>query len=138
MVIHTRSQGYSRQVICLIDGDGTIFQPDIIALGNKGGRQAACKLSDVIHENLSSLGQFQLCVYVFCNLGGLAVTLWRYHRLEPKQVRDFVCGFNEASERFIMVDVGNCKEAADAKLKGQCIVLTITCHFSHYLFIYHM
>ncbi|KAJ7249498.1 hypothetical protein B0H12DRAFT_693927 [Mycena haematopus] len=30
---------------------------------------------------------------------------------------DFVLGFNQATERFLMVDVGSTKEAADAKLK---------------------
>jgi hypothetical protein len=31
---------------------------------------------------------------------------------------DFMMGFNLAAERFIMVDVGSAKEAADAKIKG--------------------
>ena len=28
-------------------------------------------------------------------------------------------GFNQATERFMMVDVGGAKEAADAKIKGE-------------------
>jgi hypothetical protein len=32
---------------------------------------------------------------------------------------DFIVGFNQAAERFLMVDVGSAKEAADAKIKGK-------------------
>jgi hypothetical protein len=111
--------GYARQVVCLLDGDGAIFLPEIIALGNEGGRRAASMLSDAIQENLSSLGQFQLWVYVFYNHGGLASALGKSGYLDAKRAfHDFVCGFNQASERFIMVDVGYGKEAADAKLKA--------------------
>jgi len=31
---------------------------------------------------------------------------------------DFITGFNQAAERFIMLDVGSAKEGADAKIKG--------------------
>ncbi|KAG5636433.1 hypothetical protein H0H81_008108, partial [Sphagnurus paluster] len=31
---------------------------------------------------------------------------------------DFIIGFNEAAERFLMMDVGDAKEAADAKIKA--------------------
>jgi len=31
---------------------------------------------------------------------------------------EFAMGFNQAAESFLMVDVGNLKEAADAKIKG--------------------
>lgn len=32
---------------------------------------------------------------------------------------DFIMGFNQAAERFIMLDVGSAKEAADTKIKGK-------------------
>lgn len=32
---------------------------------------------------------------------------------------DFYIGFNQAAEKFLMVDVGSGKEAADAKIKGR-------------------
>lgn len=89
-------------------------------MGNEGGRQAASMLRDAIQETLSSLGQFQLWVYVFYNHGGLASVLGKSGYLDAKRAfHEFVCGFNQASERFIMVDVGYGKEAADAKVKGR-------------------
>jgi hypothetical protein len=35
---------------------------------------------------------------------------------------EFYMGFNEAAEKFIMVDVGSRKEAADAKIKGKVLI----------------
>ena len=32
---------------------------------------------------------------------------------------EFTLGFNQAAERFMIVDVGGAKEAADAKIKGK-------------------
>ena len=34
-----------------------------------------------------------------------------------QKFEDFAFGFNQAAERFVMVDVGSGKEAADAKIK---------------------
>lgn len=39
-----------------------------------------------------------------------------------QKFEDFVIGFNQAAERFLMVDVGTAKEAADAKIKGSYAV----------------
>jgi len=111
--------GCPRHVICLLDGDGAIFLPDIIAQGKDGGLRAASMLREAIHEKLLSLGPFQLWVYVFYNHGGLAATMGNSGHPEAKRCfHEFVYGFNRASERFIMVDVGYDKEAADAKIKA--------------------
>lgn len=64
--------------------------------------------------------QYQLWVYVFFNKRGLMDTFGRVGLISSKmKLEDFVLGFNQAAERFLMVDVGNAKEAADAKIKGQ-------------------
>jgi hypothetical protein len=77
-------------------------------------------LREAIHTRLSSLGLFQLWVYVFYNHGGLAATMGNSGHPEARRAfHEFVHGFNRASERFVMVDVGYDKEAADAKIKGQ-------------------
>lgn len=77
-------------------------------------------LRAAIHESLSSLDQFQLWVYIFYHHAGLHGILGRSaHSGAYAAFHDFVRGFNKASERFIMVDVGEGKEAADAKIKGQ-------------------
>ncbi|KAG6903384.1 hypothetical protein C0995_013137 [Termitomyces sp. Mi166 len=110
------------RVVALLDGDGAIFSPDLIAQGRVGGHAAAQKLSDYLLQHLSSnfgANQYQLWVYVFFNKRGLVDTFGRVGKLLVKsRFDDFVMGFNQAAERFLMVDVGDAKEAADAKIKG--------------------
>ncbi|KAJ6629144.1 hypothetical protein B0H10DRAFT_1904277 [Mycena sp. CBHHK59/15] len=116
-----KHQAKAHRVITLIDGDGVLFSADLISQGQQGGQLAACKLSDSILQHLTVLhgvGSYQLWVYMFYNKRGLTDTFGRVglgslaHNFD-----DFVLGFNQATERFIMVDVGSTKEAADAKLK---------------------
>ncbi|KAG6878105.1 hypothetical protein C0993_012109 [Termitomyces sp. T159_Od127] len=110
------------RVVALLDGDGAIFSPDLIAQGRVGGHAAAQKLSDYILQYLTSsfgANQYQLWVYVFFNKRGLVDTFWRVGNITAKsRFDDFVMGFNQAAEKFLMVDVGDTKEAADAKIKG--------------------
>ncbi|KAJ7699935.1 hypothetical protein B0H17DRAFT_270131 [Mycena rosella] len=112
-------KGY--RVITLIDGDGAIFSSDLISQGQQGGHLAASLLSDFIIQYLSSnygARPYQLWVYLFFNKRGLTDTLGRVGLSSAsKMFEDFVVGFNQATERFTMVDVGSTKEAADAKLK---------------------
>ncbi|KIM81183.1 hypothetical protein PILCRDRAFT_821629 [Piloderma croceum F 1598] len=57
-------------------------------------------------------------VHVFYNKRGLMDALGHAGHWAAKQgFEDFSIGFNQAAERFVMVDVGNGKEAADAKVK---------------------
>lgn len=63
--------------------------------------------------------EYQLYVYIFLNKRGLSDTFNRHGLLQAKRSFDeFIIGFNQAKERFLMVDVGNAKEAADSKIKG--------------------
>jgi hypothetical protein len=110
------------RVICLIDGDGAIFSNDLIADGQSGGHLAAKMLSEATGQYLHAhcgINQYQLWVYVFLNKRGLldAFAKAGFGSLKAK-FEDFIVGFNQAAERFLMVDVGSGKEAADAKLKG--------------------
>ncbi|KAJ2915291.1 hypothetical protein MD484_g5147, partial [Candolleomyces efflorescens] len=110
------------RLVVLIDGDGAIFNLDLIAEGQNGGHKAASKLSDAVMQHLPGRNSLQLWVYVFLNRRGLSDTFVRVSRLSANIARqkldDFIVGFNQAAERFIMVDVGNAKEAADAKIKA--------------------
>ncbi|KAJ6516037.1 hypothetical protein C8R45DRAFT_228768 [Mycena sanguinolenta] len=110
------------RVITLIDGDGAIFSKDLISQGQQGGHHAARTLSDAIIKYLSAnYGNkpYQLWVYLFYNKRGLTDTFNRVVGLGSlsKTLEEFHVGFNQATERFAMVDVGSLKEAADAKLK---------------------
>nr|GAT51386.1 predicted protein [Mycena chlorophos] len=117
-----RRHGMGNRVVMLIDGDGAIFSTQLIAQGHKGGHAAALRLADFTTQTLiENYGQraYQLWVYVFFNKQGLLTTFRRSGLASVTgKFDEFVIGFNEATERFLMVDVGGAKEAADAKLKG--------------------
>ena len=121
MNLNPTTQGH--RIIALLDGDGAIFNPQIVSQGQAGGHSAAQKLSDAIIQHLTStigIHHYQLWVYVFLNKRGLLDTFGRVGLLSAKsKFEEFTLGFNQAAERFIMVDVGGAKEAADAKIKGE-------------------
>ncbi|KAJ7605300.1 hypothetical protein FB45DRAFT_849131 [Roridomyces roridus] len=116
-----KNQDKGHRVIVLLDGDGTIFSPQFIEKGQKGGHAAAQQLSDSTIQCLAANYEprpLQLWVYVFFNKRGLVEALRRAgFAIAIAKFEEFVMGFNQASERFLMVDVGTTKEAADAKLK---------------------
>lgn len=95
----------------------------MITRGQAGGYAAAQTLSDtILHFLTSNYGgqQYQLWVYIYFNKRGLLDAFGRAGNPTAKtKFEDFYMGFNEAAERFLMVDVGSGKEAADAKLKGR-------------------
>jgi len=105
-------------VVALIDGDGAIFLPSLMAMGKEGGHVAALKLTESINRYLAP-NQFQLHVYVFHNKRGLSNTLKRSGQHEASsKFEDFIVGFNQAAERFAIIDAGELKEGSDHKIRG--------------------
>jgi hypothetical protein len=47
---------------------------------------------------------------------------------------EFTLGFNQAAERFMMVDVGGAKEAADAKIKGERHTVFVINNYCSFIF----
>ncbi|CAK5268060.1 unnamed protein product [Mycena citricolor] len=110
------------RVVILLDGDGAIFSGQHISKGREGGHKAAQILSDAtlqcLAQNFGSRS-FQLWAFVFFNKRGLVDTFRRTGKgTWAANLDEFVLGFNQSTERFVMVDVGGMKEAADAKLKA--------------------
>ncbi|KAF8974358.1 hypothetical protein BDZ97DRAFT_1911551 [Flammula alnicola] len=89
------------RIVTLLDGDGAIFHNNLIVQGQPGGHIAAQRLSDSIIQHLTSTNGA--------------------NQISAAKVKfdEFIMGFNQAAERFIMLDVGSAKEAADAKIKGK-------------------
>lgn len=110
-------------ILCLIDGDGNIFLPELITSGQEGGRRAAALLNQGLTEHIAAVepssGRAQVWLTIYCNQKGLAETLVNNKACTAEQFDDFVTGFNQASPLFSIVDVGIGKEAADAKIKGK-------------------
>lgn len=97
--------------------------PDLISQGRDGGQAAATKLVESIRRDFQSkfqldLDHMHLWVHVFYNKRGLTSAIGKAgHSAAMQKLEDFVHGFNRAADRFIMVDVGPGKEAADVKIK---------------------
>lgn len=106
--------------------------------GQEGGLAAARKLTERVRQFISTsegFEQYQLWVYLFYNKRGLLETFGRVGLTTVRaKFDDFMMGFNQAAERFIMVDVGGSKEAADAKLKGE-LTRVVICTESLRLFL---
>ncbi|KAI0791290.1 hypothetical protein C8Q75DRAFT_757573 [Abortiporus biennis] len=116
-------KGFERRVMCLIDGDGSIFSRELLAQGQQGGHQAARHLAQEIQKYLalkdpSHASAMELSIYIFLHKKGLMDALGRSgFTMERSNLDDFLTGFNQAGQRFVMVDVGAGKENADSKLK---------------------
>lgn len=108
-----------KRIIILIDGDGAIFNFELIERGIKGGREAGLQLAKGVHQYLNGQEGRQMWAYVFLSRQKLAKTFRRSSKpTAADTLSDFMVGFNQAADRFMMVDVGGEKEAADAKIKG--------------------
>lgn len=110
-------------MLCLVDGDGNIFSPELVSTGHTGGAQAALLLNRGIMEHLKHFADTltknpQIWLTIYCNLNGLRDTLINHHHCTVEQHDAFIEGFNKAAPLFSIVDVGSSKEAADTKLKG--------------------
>jgi len=114
---------FFQEVAVLIPAEGVIFLPDLISQGRDGGQAAATKLVESIRREFQSkfqldLDHMHLWVHVFYNKRGLTSAIGKAgHSAAMQKLEDFVHGFNRAADRFVMVDVGPGKEAADVKIK---------------------
>jgi len=125
------SDGTNPLLLCLIDGDGCIFNESLLILGTEGGREAAFKLRQHIITHYGS--NQDLLVHVFFNREGLGKTLKMHLGIQPATFGAFITGFNTASPLMSMLDVGAGKEAADAKIREQ---MRIFVRFPHVKKIY--
>jgi hypothetical protein len=107
-------QTHERQVICVIDGDGTIFSRDLVKTGREGGLAAIRLLTDAINDYLPGEPMYHLWIYCFMNKRGLARPLG----VMDTTLDDFIAGFNQADGRAFLVDIGYGKEVADARIRG--------------------
>lgn len=124
-----------------------IFHRDHLIQGYQGGRIAAQKLTQSIAEQLSNeevhvYGRLSFWITVYFNRSELAESLATNNICSPEQFQAFLSvwfthvfvignaetdceqGFTQASPRFSTVDVGQGKDALEAKIKGDWRVTT--------------
>ena len=113
---------HEKRVVVLIDGDGTVFLPTLIAEGEQGGHEAASRLTTGIESYVGDQ-QSELHVYVFLKKSDLTSALKCHgHNNSSDKLDEFIMGFNEAYNLFSMVDVG-AKKTADNKIRGAHLFL---------------
>ncbi|KAI0348036.1 hypothetical protein BDW22DRAFT_50214 [Trametopsis cervina] len=114
----------SSLVLCLIDGDKTLFSRALLQMGQGGGRHAAMLLRKGLtdymtahHGDTGPTGRTPIWLTVYCNKKGLTETLTRNHVCSTEHIEDFIAGFNQAAPLFSFVDVGVGEGAAEGKIK---------------------
>ncbi|KAG8986943.1 hypothetical protein FRB93_005003 [Tulasnella sp. JGI-2019a] len=124
-----------------MSGDGAIFSDSFLNRGREGGRDAAAALNAGLksylesynatlsnHDNRSKTDDMngfstsrimspQIVCTIYFNRMGLCNTLQANTVCTSQRFLDFFVGFNQASPLYTLVDVGDGKEAADAKLR---------------------
>lgn len=127
-----RGQERNPFVLVLVDGDGYIFNEDLIGKGiegdssaerlARGGTNAARQLNDAIKASLRRKGleHCQVMVRVYANVAGLSKALAKAGLVgaEKRSFAPFIASFNRSSGLSDFVDAGELKENADFKLRA--------------------
>ena len=120
-------------VLALIDGDGMIFDDQLIQRGESGGKEAANRLGNEIREYCSQYNEnlapdYRIVVRVYANLKGLADVCYRTGIIESQHILEgFVRGFTGSKALFDFVDVGSGKDRADEKITGGLTRIRVRC-----------
>jgi hypothetical protein len=127
-----RGQERNPFVLVLVDGDGYIFNEDLIGKGSdsdssaerlaRGGTNAARQLNDAVKTSLCRKGleHCQIMARVYANVAGLSKALSKAGLVgaEKRSFAPFIASFNRSSGLSDFVDAGELKENADFKLRA--------------------
>ncbi|OLN85696.1 hypothetical protein CCHL11_08279 [Colletotrichum chlorophyti] len=114
-------------VFAVIDGDGAVFQEDLLKRGAEGGAEAGYLLwteiknyiTDAYPEAASQ--DWNIVVQVVLNMDGLAKKLHASgivpNTPTERTLAEFARGFGRAQPLFSFIDVGSGKESADHKVR---------------------
>ena len=118
-----KNQDRNAFVVVLLDGDGMIFNDDLLQQGEKGGKEAAGQLwsamNDFVHRNLRHLSSPKILARIYANVKGLGDVLQKSSIIDRASLfEDFARGFNGSKLLFDFIDVGTGKDKADDKITG--------------------
>lgn len=130
---YSMTVGYQVQssiLLCLLDGDGYIFNKELLKRRADGGREAAQHLREGLQNYLKDQGHSELSRHpiwldLYLNKHGLSAALKKNQICKPDDFEDFLRGFHQASPSITIVDAGHGKEAVDTKIKGCIGYLTL-------------
>ena len=110
-------------VLVLIDGDGMIFDDNLLRKGEQGGHEAAGYLWNAVREYITTkvpeISSPKITTRVYANVRGLSEALYKSGIIErPSIFEEFARGFTGSKQLFDFIDVGMGKDRADDKLGG--------------------
>lgn len=137
-------QNQNALILCIINGDELIFDREFLVQGYHGGRAAAQQLTQSIAEQLSTeevqvYGRLSFWITIYLNKAEVSEDLAANNICSQEQFHGFLTvrvftltewynidafvtrhpqGFTQSSPRFLTVDVGQNKDALEAKIKG--------------------
>lgn len=117
-----RGQERNPFVLVLVDGDGYVFDDNLIRAGGDGGKQAAKLLNDIVRNSLRYRGleHCRIMVRIYANLSGLSKACCKAGLCGPEKrsLAPFVAAFNRSTDLMDFVDAGELKENADFKIRA--------------------
>ncbi|KAF7776060.1 hypothetical protein Agabi119p4_4453 [Agaricus bisporus var. burnettii] len=116
-------------ILCVINGDEFLFKQDLVVQGYQGGRVAAQIITQSIAEYLTNedihvFGRLSFWISIYFNRTALKESFIETNYCTPDQFDNFIAGFIHASPRFLAIDGGNSKDAAEAKIREYLQVYT--------------
>jgi hypothetical protein len=129
-LIADKNQDRNAFVVVLLDGDGMIFDEELLQLGEKGGKEAASQLwgatNEYVQRALPHLSSPKILVRIYANVKGLGDVLQKSSIIDRATLfEDFARGFNGSKLLFDFIDVGTGKDKADDKITGQSTHCTL-------------
>jgi Flp pilus assembly protein TadG len=120
-------------ILALLDGDGMIFNKELIGKGEKGGKEAAtllhAALSEYVTDSLGHLDAVRIVVRIYGDTSNLADMLLKCKEIDKVGTfQDFVRGFNSTKLLFDFIDAGSRKDTAGDKLSENMRVSLYDCH----------
>jgi hypothetical protein len=117
-----RGQERNPFVLVLVDGDGYVFDDNLLRAGTDGGKQAAKMLNDTVKNSLRYRGleHCRTMVRIYANLSGLSKACCKAGLCGPEKrsLAPFVAAFNRSADLTDFVDAGELKENADFKIRA--------------------
>ncbi|KAK3115013.1 hypothetical protein LTR53_006098 [Teratosphaeriaceae sp. CCFEE 6253] len=138
---HKQVSGSNNFALCLLDGDGAVFQDYLLAMGNDGGADCAHQLHTELRNHLrttypeSNVADWGIVVHVILNMQGLGNKLQACGIIStPNELVAFGRAFSLAQPLFSFIDVGGGKERADHKVRETLRLFMPNTHCKHLFF----
>jgi len=117
----------------LIDGDGTVFTKDLLAKGEKGGKEAATSLWNVVNDfasqHLDRSAPPKIVVRIYANVKSLSDILTQTKAIDRSALLDdFIRGFNSTNALFDFVDAGSGEDGVRDKIRDVFRLHLYDCH----------